>query len=309
MSAFYHRAVTAVLGLIVDRADMVDSARKGALVGVVNAEMSRAWDGPEGEHWATHATGYERANGRLWRRFLELVPIRAADRILDVGCGNGRSTCDLARLAPAGSVTGIDLSTAMLDVARSRAAEEGLMNVRFERADAQVHPFDPASVDLVVSVFGSMFFDDPVAAFRNLRGALADDGRLALLVWREMARNEWVFAVRDALAVGRQLPEPPRGAPGPFAFADRDRVLEIVEAGHFGDVQFQEVEEPVDLGADAGDAYAFVSDLGLARGLLHDLDESTAERALNNLEEALGRHVTSEGVLLGASSWLVTAAV
>ena len=278
-------------------------------MGEVNVEMARAWDGPEGDQWATHATGYERANGRHWRRFLELVPIRAADRVLDVGCGSGRSTCDLARLAPAGTATGVDLSSAMLAVARLRGANEGLTNVRFERADAQVHAFDRAAVDLVISVFGTMFFDDPVAAFRNFHGALARDGRLAMLVWREMARNEWVFAVRDALAVGRQLPEPRRDAPGPFAFADRHRVREIVEAAGFRNVRFQAVNEPVDLGGDVDEAYAFVSALGLTRGLLNDLDEPTAYRALNNLKETLSRHATPEGVLLGASSWLVTAAV
>ena len=188
------------------------------------------------------------------------------------------------------------------------AAHEGLTNVRFERADAQVHPFDQAAVDLVVSVFGTMFFDDAVAAFRNFRGALAPDGRLAVLVWRELALNEWVSAVRDALAVGRQLPEPPRDAPGPFSFADRDRVREIVEAAGFRNVQFQEVNEPVDLGGDLDEAYAFVSDLGVTHGLLNDLDEPTADRALDNLKEALSEHATPEGVLFGASSWLVTAA-
>jgi SAM-dependent methyltransferase len=276
---------------------------------VANVEMARAWDGPEGERWAAHATGYERANTRQWRRFLELVPVRASDRILDVGCGNGRSTCELARLATAGAATGVDLSSAMLEVARSRAAHEGLTNVRFEQADAQVHAFDPAAADLVVSVFGVMFFDDPVAAFRNLRGALAPEGRLAVLVWRELARNDWVFAVREALAAGRQLPDPPRDAPGPFSFADRDRVREVLEAAGFQDVQLQSVDEPVDLGGDLDEAYAFVRDLGVTHGLLEDLDEPTAVRALDGLKEALARRASSEGVVLGASSWLVTASV
>ena len=275
----------------------------------VNLEMARAWDGPEGERWAKHAAGYERANTRQWRRFLELVPVRDTDRVLDIGCGNGRSTCDVARLAPAGSATGVDLSTAMLAVARSRAAQQGLTNVRFERADAQVHTFDSAAVDLVVSVFGAMFFDEPVAAFGNFRGALAPDGRLAMLVWRELARNEWVFAVREALAAGRQLQEPPRDAPGPFSFADRDRVRQILEAAGFRDVSFQAVDEPVDLGRDLDAAYAFVRDLGVTHGLLQDLDEQTALTALDELKEALSRRATPEGVLLGASSWLVTASV
>ena len=274
-----------------------------------NVEMARAWDGPEGERWATQATGYDRASARQWRRFLELVPIREADRVLDVGCGSGRSTCDVAHRARAGAATGVDLSSAMLDVARSRAAREGLTNVRFERADAQVHPFERAAVDLVVSVFGTMFFDDAVAAFRNFRGALAADGRLAILVWRELARNEWVFAVREALAAGRQLPEPARDAPGPFSFADPDRVREIVEAGGFRDVRFQAVDEPADLGVDLDEAYAFVRDLGITHGLLNDLDEPTSRRALDSLKDALSRRATPEGVLLGASSWLVTASV
>ena len=274
---------------------------------VANVEMAKAWDGPEGERWAAHATGYDRASGRQWRRFLDLVPVREADRVLDVGCGSGRSTCDLARLAPAGAATGVDLSSAMLAVARSRAAHEGLANTRFEQADAQVHAFDPAAVDLVVSVFGTMFFDNPVAAFRNLHGALAPEGRLALLVWRELARNEWVFAVRDALAVGRQLPQPPRDAPGPFSFADRDRVREILDAAGFRNVQLQEVDEPADLGGDPDDAFAFVRDLGVTHGLLNDLDEPTAQRALDNLRAVLSERATPEGVLLRASSWLVTA--
>ncbi len=197
----------------------------------------------------------------------------------------------------------------MLAVARSRAAQQGLTNVRFERADAQVHTFDSAAVDLVVSVFGAMFFDEPVAAFGNFRGALAPDGRLAMLVWRELARNEWVFAVREALAAGRQLQEPPRDAPGPFSFADRDRVRQILEAAGFRDVSFQAVDEPVDLGRDLDAAYAFVRDLGVTHGLLQDLDEQTALTALDELKEALSRRATPEGVLLGASSWLVTASV
>ena len=276
-------------------------------MGEVNLEMTRAWDGPEGERWAAHATGYDRASGRQWRRFLALVPVGEADRVLDVGCGSGRSTCDLARLAPAGTATGVDLSSAMLAVARSRAAYEGLTNARFEQADAQVHAFDPAAAHLVVSVFGTMFFDDPVAAFRNLHGALAPEGRLALLVWRELARNEWVFAVRQALAAGRRLPEPPRDAPGPFSLADRDRVRQVLEAAGFRDVQLQAVDEPVDLGGDPDTAYAFVRDLGVTHGLLQDLDQPAADRALEDLREALARRATPDGVLLGASSWLVTA--
>src|SRR3712207_2152547 len=137
---------------------------------IANEEMAAAWDGPEGDHWTEHAVRYESVGLGYWDALAAAVDIQSDDHIVDVGCGTGRSTRDAARLAKAGRVLGVDLSSRMLERARAAAGAEGLTNVRFEQADAQVHPFERRAFDLVMSSFGAMFFDDPVAAFTNLAG-------------------------------------------------------------------------------------------------------------------------------------------
>ena len=276
---------------------------------VANPEMAAAWDGPEGDHWATHAEHYEQTSMRHWERFVGAVPIPTTASIIDVGCGTGRSTRDLARIATGGEVLGIDLSSRMLERGRERAAAEGLDNIRFEQGDAQVHPFGPATADLATSVFGAMFFGDPVAAFRNIRSGLRPGATLALLTWRELARNEWLHGLRTALSLGRSLPEPPADAPGPLGLADADRVRRILTESGYDEVVLEPVDEAVTLGRDPDDAFAFISTVGFTQALLKDLDRDQAERALGNVRMLLDDHATADGVLLGSSAWLVTARV
>jgi SAM-dependent methyltransferase len=273
---------------------------------IANVEMAAAWDGSEGEHWTEHADHYERAAGFSWQRLLDAVPIGSRDVVLDVGCGTGRSTRDAARIAASGSALGVDLSARMLEHARQAAEREGLSNIRFQQADAQVFPFPENAFDIALSSFGAMFFADPTAAFMNIAGALRRDGRLALLAWRELARNEWLTAVRTALAIGRQLPEPPPGVPGPFGLADAEHVRRVLGAAGFIDIRLDAVEEPTVLGVDADDAFAFVSTVGVTKGLTQDLDPDSEARALEALRRTLIEHETDAGVLFAASAWLIT---
>jgi SAM-dependent methyltransferase len=272
---------------------------------IANTDMAKAWDGPEGASWSASVENYERATRRIWARFLSAVPVSADDRVLDVGCGNGKSTCDLA--GAAATAVGIDLSAAMLGNGRQRAVSLGLANVTFVQGDAQVHPFAPGSCSLATSLFGSMFFADPVAAFANIGSALVPGGRLALLVWRELARNEWVTVFRTSLAAGRELPTPPPDAPGPFGLAAASRAESLLAAAGFAEVSFESIDEPADMGASADDAFAFMSSLGITRGLLEDLDEAARADGLDRLRAAISDHETPEGVLFPASAWLITA--
>lgn len=274
---------------------------------VANPEMAAAWDGPDGDHWTAYAPYYERASRRHRERLIDAVKIDETACVIDVGCGTGRSTRDLARIATAGDVLGIDLSSRMLERGREQAAAEGLGNVRFEQGDAQVHPFRAGVADLAASAFGAMFFGDPVAAFRNVHSGLRADGTLALLTWRELSRNEWLHGLRDALALGRVLAEPPVGDPGPLGLADADQVRAILTGSGYVDVVVAEVDEPLEFGRDADDAFAFICTMGITRGLLHDLDDRQREEALDNLGRLLAKRETPDGVLLGSSAWLVTA--
>ena len=165
---------------------------------IANVEMAAAWDGDEGEHWAAHAERYEQISARFQELLLRTVRVDRDDSILDIGCGTGRSTRAVARRVVAGTVFGVDLSSRMLERARAAAEHEGLTNVRFEQADAQVHPFPDGAFNLAISVFGAMFFADPVAAFLNVRRSLGGEGRLALLAWRDLAVNEWITSIRAA---------------------------------------------------------------------------------------------------------------
>lgn len=274
---------------------------------IANVEMAAAWDGHEGDMWTTHAERYETAGRRIWSAFLGRTLISDGDAILDIGCGTGKPTMDLARRTPSGRVLGVDLSSRMLERGRSRAAEEGVGNVAFLQADAQVHPFDPESFDLAASSFGAMFFADQVAAFANMGRALRPGGRLAVLAWRELARNEWLRVLRGALAGGRDLPEPPTGGPGPFALADDAHARRVLVAAGFDDVDLTPIAESMEFGTDADDAFSFVRTMGIVEGMTHDLDDDATARALEAVYEALVAHTTAEGVLMGSSAWLITA--
>jgi SAM-dependent methyltransferase len=272
-----------------------------------NPEQAAAWNGNEGAHWTEHADHHDRAARRHWQRFLAAGLISSTDVVLDIGCGTGQSTRDAARIATQGSVLGLDLSAVMLDRARAQSESAGLANVTYVQGDAQVYPFDEQAFDIAMSRFGAMFFKDPVQAFTNIGNAVRPGGRLALLAWRELARNEWLTAVREAVAVGRQLPMPPPDAPTPFALADPERVRGILGAAGYEDVGFEPVDEPIELGSDADDAFAFVSNLGIVEGLTQDLDAAGRERAQDGLRQTVVAHESADGVLFGTSAWLITA--
>ncbi|MBK5306905.1 MAG: class I SAM-dependent methyltransferase [Frankiaceae bacterium] len=274
---------------------------------IANTDMAAAWDGDEGAHWVEHADVYENSGWRIWQHFLDAVPITSDATVLDIGCGTGKSTRSVARIAMDGSALGVDLSARMLALARRRADGEGLANIRFEQADAQVHPFPPATYDLAISSFGAMFFADPVAGFTNITQALRPGGRLALLAWREPTSNAWITGVRGALALGRDLPWPPPNAPGPFAFAEPEHVRGVLGAAGFVGVELDEINASMEFGANAADAFAFMRTMGITRGLTHDLDPDTRQQALDALEQTLIEHETDDGVLFDSAVWLITA--
>jgi SAM-dependent methyltransferase len=274
---------------------------------IVNVDMARAWDGEEGDQWTEFADEYDDTHRSIWARFLETDPVRPTDRVLDIGCGCGQSTRDAARAARGGSALGVDLSSAMLAVARRRATDEGVTNVDFRRADAQVHAFEPGAFDIVISRFGVMFFEDRTAAFANIAAALRPGGRLALLVWQDIRKNEWIMTARETLAAGRDLPMPQAGAPGPMALADPDDVRGLLSGAGFESVGFTSIEEPVWFGADAEAAYEFVGEIGIVKGLSEDLQPEARAAAHERLRAALQDHETPEGVRFDSGVWLISA--
>jgi SAM-dependent methyltransferase len=274
-------------------------------VATSNTAQLTAWDGTEGQYWASHADDYDSAIAGYHQPLLELAAIGRNDTVLDIGCGTGQTTRDAARLASAGSAVGIDLSSAMLDVARARAEQAGLPNVSFLQADAQVHRFEPATFDVAISRTGTMFFGDPAAAYANIAAALRPGGRVAFAVWQDTSKNEWFTAFTGALSAGRDLPGPPPEAPHPFSMSDPDRVSRSLADAGFGDLALSEARGPMTFGATAGAAHDFV--LGQLGWLIADLDEPRRRTALLALMQTMQDHESSEGVEFGSAMWLISA--
>jgi len=272
-----------------------------------NADMRRAWDGLDGDIWAAAADQYETRGAGHRRLLLQAAAITSGEHVLDLGCGNGASTREAARMAEPGEVVGIDLSTAMLTNARARSAAAGLTNVTFVHGDAQVYDFEPETFDVIISNAGAMFFDDKVSAFTNLRRALRPGGRIALMAWQRLEDNEWLTALRAALAMGRDLPTPIVGMPGPFGLADRDQVSALLSETGFTDVGFGDVREPLVFGATEAEAFALMSVDGPTRGLLDDLDAADRATALDRLRTVVAAHATPSGVSFGSACWLIQA--
>lgn len=178
-------------------------------------------------------------------------------------------------------------------------------NVEFLQADAQIHPFEPETCDLVISRTGTMFFGDIDAAFANIARALRPGGRLALVTWRSIEGNEWIREFTTALAAGRDMKGPPPGAPGPFAMSESDHVQAVLGGAGFTDVDLAEMDSGTWFGEDAPTAHRFV--LGQLGWMLEGLDDAARTEALDALLDTMRRHETPEGVLFDSAAWIITA--
>lgn len=252
-----------------------------------NVDQLGYWDGESGAYWARRADRF--SEGVADYDFVAATGIAPGDRVLDVGCGSGTTTRAAARLGA--HALGVDLSSPMLELARSRSV--GVPNVRFERADAQVHPFD--EVDVVISRSGVMFFGDPDAAFTNLARALRPGGRLTMMTWQPVADNEWIRTIRAALGMAEETPPP--------GFAHPDWIRDLLSRTGFRDVRIESRSADMYLGADADDAIEFVT--GQFAAAFARLDEPA--RAAEGLRADFASHQTQDGVRYGSAAWFTFA--
>jgi SAM-dependent methyltransferase len=233
--------------------------------------------------------------------------VQLRDHVLDIGCGTGQTTREAARTAQAGSALGVDISALAIERARELARAEGLRNVTFERANAQVHRFPQERFDLAISRFGTMFFDDPVAAFANIRRALRPAGRLVMMVWQPHERNEWDVAIHQSLAEPEWSVAAASAGPDPFSLADPPTVKQILGAAGFASIAFTDVHEPVYYGPDVAAALDWVRGFTCTSEVLKRLDPAAAARAVGRLREALSAHLSDDGVWFNSRAWIITA--
>lgn len=204
--------------------------------GGANADQADYWNSGPGQKWITFQESLDQLFLSVNERLLARAAPRPGDRLLDIGCGTGATTMAFAaEVGAQGSVVGVDISGLLLERATARKTEGTFDQVAYILADAQTHAFESGAFDLVLSRFGVMFFNDPVAAFRNLAGALRPGGRLCFASWASLSDNPWFEVPRNAAArrLGRPAPVSPK-APGPLAFAETDYVLGILKEAGYG---------------------------------------------------------------------------
>jgi SAM-dependent methyltransferase len=272
----------------------------------VNAEQAEDWNGASGREFIDQRERHERMLGPLKARLLAAAQIQDGETVLDVGCGCGDVTILAARAAGGGHALGADFSRIQLAEARRLAARAGVANARFEVADVQVHPFQAGSFDVVLSSFGVMFFDDPAAAFGNLRKALRRGGRLAFVCWRTPDENPVFttgFAEAAALLGLREMPEP--GAA--FSLADTARAGALLRGAGFGGIEFAKVDEPMLIGSDVDDALAYERTSPTAIEILAGLSPAQAAELTRRVRDSLLAYASSDGVTMPGAAWLVTA--
>src|SRR3954454_19756933 len=272
-----------------------------------NAQQIEYWNGPAGERWAKAQDRIDHHLGLITEALVAYAAPREGERILDIGCGGGTTALLLReRVGPEGAVTGIDISAPNLALARARA-HAGMADVAFVEADAATYDFEPM-FDLALSRFGVMFFDDPAAAFANLRKALVKDGRLVFVCWRTFKENEWAFAAYQA-ALELLPPQEPMDphAPGPFAFADRERLLSVLEQAGLQDIRIKPLDTTVNLGASLDEALTEALTLGPLARAAAELDETTRAEGRARIQPVIAKHQTPYGFIATAAVWLVSA--
>jgi SAM-dependent methyltransferase len=269
-------------------------------------QQAALWNGPAGHAWVDAQALLDRLFAPFADRLADAVLDGRPGTVLDVGCGTGGTTLAIARrIGEAGRCVGIDISEPMIAAARSRAAREGTA-ADFVRADAQRHAFEPASVATIVSRFGVMFFDEPVAAFANLRQAATDDARLRVVAWRSAADNPFMTAAERAAAP--LLPGlPPRRADGPgqFAFADRGHVATVLDAAGWRGIDIQ----PIDVTCTMPEAalLPYATRLGPVGLFLQQADEPTRARVIEAMRAAFEPYVRDGEVRFTAACWMIAA--
>ena len=279
-----------------------------------NADQIEFWNGAGGKNFVRHQAGLDAMLGVFGERAMEQGGLKSGDIVLDIGCGCGDASIEMARrVGSTGEVVGVDISEIMLTRAEDVASHADLTNVFFELADVEVDPLHRDSFDLAFSRFGVMFFNDPVAALSNVRKVLHKNGRLAFACWQTLAESPWIALQMQAVVA--LLPEEDRpapvapDAPGPFSFGDLDRLRNILVEAGFSNIKIEDYGPEVALFGlrDMEDVLDYALLVGPASALLENQDATMCARAREAVREVYLPFLTDEGVVMQTSAWIVTA--
>ena len=271
------------------------------------------WKGQSGERWVTYQARLDAMMAVFGQAAIEAAAPAMGERVLDVGCGAGASSLDLAaRVGAGGHVLGVDISEPLIGRARARAPQD--TPAVFQVADASSTELPQGAFDILFSRFGVMFFDDPAAAFTHMRRALKPGARVAFVCWRGMAENDWVRLPMGAMK-GILPPMTPPGpeAPGPFSFGDQGRVARILTVAGFTDVAIAPFDASIPFGkgetrdAALDDAVKMTLEVGPLARCLADQPDDIRARASAAVRADFAGCPGERSVMIDGAAWIVTA--
>ena len=275
-----------------------------------NIKQKQFWSGAGGDVWVDKQREMDIMLNPLGERVIQGLDLKEETKILDIGCGCGATTLEIAKLVNQGEVIGVDISEPMLERATQTASDMALTNISYQVKDVQVDEMPNKYFDIAFSRFGVMFFEDPFEAFNNINHSLKDDGQLSFVCWQHASLNPWQSLSIQVIKEFLDLPAPPPKSPGPFAFEDKSYIEEILNASGFRDIEIKDNQEDIVMFSgksirEACEDYLTINPV--VTEMLKNSPKELREEILEALIEKFSDFHNNDGLLFPSATWIVTA--
>ena len=275
-----------------------------------NAKQKDFWSGKGGDYWVEKQSEMDIMLNPLGEKALAKLDLKSNSEVLDIGCGCGATTLEIAKRVSEGTVTGLDISVPMLDKAESEASIQDIANVDFKVVDVQVDQLASEKYDYVYSRFGVMFFDDPYEAFKNIFSSIKEGGELSFVCWQDPSLNPWQSLSVQVIRGYLDMPSPPPRSPGPFAFHEKDYVKEILEKSGFSNISFDDNQEDITMFSgkslqEASEDYLAINPV--VTEMLKDSPDDLKSEIVESLKEAFSEFHKGDGLVFPSATWVVSA--
>ena len=275
-----------------------------------NIKQKQFWSGAGGDVWVDKQREMDIMLNPLGERVIQGLDLKEETKILDIGCGCGATTLEIAKIVNQGEVIGVDISEPMLERATKTASDMMLTNTSFQVKDVQVDEMPRSYFDVAFSRFGVMFFEDPFEAFKNINHSLKDNGQLSFVCWQHASLNPWQSLSIQVIKEFLDLPAPPPKSPGPFAFEDKSYIEEILNASGFRDIEIKDNQEDIVMFSGKSIREACEDYLTINPVVTEMLKNSPSELREEILEALIGKfsdYHKDDGLLFPSATWIVTA--
>ena len=275
-----------------------------------NIKQKQFWSGAGGDVWVDKQREMDIMLNPLGERAIQELNLTGEKKILDIGCGCGATTLEIAKAVTQGEVIGVDISEPMLERATQTASDMALTNISYQVKDVQVDEMPNNYFDIAFSRFGVMFFEDPFEAFNNINHSLKDDGQLSFVCWQHASLNPWQSLSIQVIKEFLDLPAPPPKSPGPFAFEDKSYIEEILNASGFRDIEIKDNQEDIVMFSGKSIREACEDYLTINPVVTEMLKNSPSELREEILEALIGKfsnYHKDDGLLFPSATWIVTA--